>query len=162
MAALRGRRVAGACFDVPERSGEDSWALPGSDRPPIVLSVVATSRNRHESKREMHISLNRGVNHSISENRQERDLIAGPIPARLNRRSCSSAPHSRRLARHYRIRRQLGRCNSCARRLPLTILIGSSFMTATVFILRRSIRRSPNSAPSVENTLPEPESKFAL
>src|ERR1700751_6134769 len=102
MAALRGRRVEGACFDVPERSGEDSWALPGSDRPPIVLSVVATSRNRHESKREMHISLNGGVNHSISENRQERDLIAGPIPARLNRRSCSSAPHSRRLARHYR------------------------------------------------------------
>jgi hypothetical protein len=79
MAALRGRRVAGACFDVPERSGEDPWALPGSDRPPIVLSVVVTSRNRHESKREMHISLNRGVNHSISENRQERDLIAAPV-----------------------------------------------------------------------------------
>jgi hypothetical protein len=64
------------------RTGE-KWrgllALPGSDRPPIVLSVVATFRNRHESKREMHISLNRGVNHSISGLLEQRSkmLFAG-------------------------------------------------------------------------------------
>jgi hypothetical protein len=57
---------------------------------------------------------------------------------------------------------QLGRCSNCARQSPPTILIGSSFITATVSILRRSIRRSPTCGSECWKHLTGAQSKFAL